>query len=181
MAGSNWGDNKKIWNEERTAILKRMWIDEDKSAKEIAEAMGGGVTRNAVIGAANRLGLKKGCLVKKEVPPKPQKPKTKIRERYVEKVVQPIVATPCEPPQVDDVNIPVTERVKLVDLRASHCRFPIGDPRHDEDFGFCGRQKESVTDAYCREHAELCYAGKGRALTDSERRLIAAAKRVTYA
>lgn len=43
------------WTEERTAILERMWL-EGSTASAIAKALGG-VSRNAVIGKAHRLGL----------------------------------------------------------------------------------------------------------------------------
>jgi GcrA cell cycle regulator len=42
------------WTEERIETLKKLWGS--KTAAEIAEELGG-VTRNAVIGKANRLGL----------------------------------------------------------------------------------------------------------------------------
>lgn len=44
------------WTEERIALLKRYW-DEGLSASQIAEVMGEGLSRNAVIGKAHRLGL----------------------------------------------------------------------------------------------------------------------------
>ncbi|WP_379545892.1 GcrA family cell cycle regulator [Qipengyuania sp. DSG2-2] len=44
------------WTEERTATLKTMW-EKGSTASQIAEELGG-VSRNAVIGKAHRLGLK---------------------------------------------------------------------------------------------------------------------------
>ena len=44
------------WDEVRTELLKRLWVA-GETARTIAEALGGGVTRNAVIGKAHRLGL----------------------------------------------------------------------------------------------------------------------------
>lgn len=44
------------WNEERITILRVMW-DDGATASQIADALGG-VSRNAVIGKAHRLGLK---------------------------------------------------------------------------------------------------------------------------
>ena len=44
------------WTEARTELLKRLWLAGD-SARAIAEKLGGGMTRNAVIGKAHRLGL----------------------------------------------------------------------------------------------------------------------------
>ena len=44
------------WDESRTELLKRLWVV-GETARTIAERLGGGVTRNAVIGKAHRLGL----------------------------------------------------------------------------------------------------------------------------
>lgn len=44
------------WTDERVALLKKMWKD-GNSAADIAKALGKGVTRNAVIGKAHRMGL----------------------------------------------------------------------------------------------------------------------------
>jgi hypothetical protein len=44
------------WDEPRTELLKRLWVA-GETARTIAEKLGGGVTRNAVIGKAHRLGL----------------------------------------------------------------------------------------------------------------------------
>ena len=44
------------WTDERIATLKKMW-EGGSTASQIAEELGG-VSRNAVIGKAHRLGLK---------------------------------------------------------------------------------------------------------------------------
>jgi hypothetical protein len=44
------------WDEPQTELLTRLWLA-GKTARAIAEKLGGGVTRNAVIGKAHRLGL----------------------------------------------------------------------------------------------------------------------------
>ena len=44
------------WDEPRTELLKRLWVA-GETARTIAEKLGGGVTRKAVIGKAHRLGL----------------------------------------------------------------------------------------------------------------------------
>jgi len=44
------------WTDERVALLKKLWAEEGQSASQIAKELGG-VTRNAVIGKAHRLGL----------------------------------------------------------------------------------------------------------------------------
>ena len=44
------------WTEARMALLRQLWAD-NLSATQIAEQLGGGITRNAVIGKVHRLGL----------------------------------------------------------------------------------------------------------------------------
>ena len=44
------------WDEPRRELLTRLWLA-GETARTIAEKLGGGVTRNAVIGKAHRLGL----------------------------------------------------------------------------------------------------------------------------
>src|SRR3569833_2259548 len=44
------------WNDETIAELRRMWSD-GMSASQVARQLGGGLTRNAVIGKVHRLGL----------------------------------------------------------------------------------------------------------------------------
>ncbi len=51
------------WDGPRMELLKRLWLS-GETARTIAERLGRGVTRNAVIGKAHRLGLtgKQGSL-----------------------------------------------------------------------------------------------------------------------
>ena len=43
------------WTDDRVGALKKLWL-EGQSASQIAKQLGGGVTRNAVIGKVHRLG-----------------------------------------------------------------------------------------------------------------------------
>lgn len=45
-----------VWTEERDALLRKLVLD-GQSYSQVARALGGGVTRNAAIGRANRMGL----------------------------------------------------------------------------------------------------------------------------
>jgi len=49
------------WTMERVDLLTRLWA-EGLSARQIAMKLGGGVTRNAVIGKAHRLNLQRGVV-----------------------------------------------------------------------------------------------------------------------
>ncbi|ONF97246.1 GcrA family cell cycle regulator [Sphingomonas jeddahensis] len=72
------------WTEERIDTLRKMW-EGGQTASQIAEALGG-VSRNAVIGKAHRLGLQSrpSPVVPKEVEAKPEP--------------EPVVAAPPPPP-----------------------------------------------------------------------------------
>jgi GcrA cell cycle regulator len=56
------------WSDERVQQLKDMWA-KGLSARQIAESLGSGVTRNAVIGKAHRIGLSQPSPAK--IKPKP--------------------------------------------------------------------------------------------------------------
>src|SRR6187402_3098810 len=46
----------KIWNDERITLIKERWA-EGLSATQIAQELGNGISRNAVIGKIHRMGL----------------------------------------------------------------------------------------------------------------------------
>lgn len=50
------GGSGRTWTDQRTETLKTLW-GQGKSASVIAAKLGGGITRNAVVGKAHRLGL----------------------------------------------------------------------------------------------------------------------------
>lgn len=100
------------WTIEREEHLRRLhaagW-----SFSQIAEMLGGGLTRNAVAGKTDRMALPargpRSCA--------PSVPRPRAHEP-------------------DPAN-----RVAFAELHAQHCRFPYGDPGHP-DFLFCGSPKQ---------------------------------------
>lgn len=116
------------WTDDRIETLKSLWA-EGLSASQIAARLGG-VTRNAVIGKAHRLGLKSRPSPVKAEAPKPAK-------RAAPKPPQPKVET-------DE------RRVTLLDLTERMCKWPIGHPG-DPDFHFCGKPSEAGL-PYCAPH-----------------------------
>ena len=58
-------------------------------------------------------------------------------------------------PSAEELDIPVGERKTLQDLTESNCRWPIGDPQH-EDFHFCNRNKVPGL-PYCEFHAKRAF------------------------
>ncbi len=171
------------WTDERIALLKKMW-KEGKSAADIAKTLGKGVTRNAVIGKAHRMGLsnrpspikKTGPAVKtvakkdppkKKEPPKaaPQKAKSASKKTAAPVVVSGVKSNPlrpelAEPHKMEKEEIPPGGGVALIDLTERMCRWPIGDPRED-DFTFCGRGIRPGT-PYCPDHAGMAYQSSSR-------------------
>ena len=56
---------------------------------------------------------------------------------------------------VEEVVIPMSERVTIMELKESMCRWPLGDPATPE-FRYCG-SKSPVGDTYCAHHARIAY------------------------
>ncbi|MEM1021747.1 MAG: GcrA family cell cycle regulator [Sphingomonadales bacterium] len=116
------------WTDERIEALRKLW-DEGLSASQIAEKLGEGVTRNAVIGKAHRLGLKsRPSPVKSEAAAAKPKPKAPTK---------------------------ASGKVSLLDLTERICKWPIGHPT-DDDFHFCGKPAKPGF-PYCDEHCEIAY------------------------
>jgi GcrA cell cycle regulator len=65
---------------------------------------------------------------------------------------------PAPAPRVafDDVVIPISERVTIMDLRESMCRWPLGDPTNT-DFRYCGAKMQIGAGPYCLAHARIAY------------------------
>ena len=156
------------WTDERVELLARLW-SEGLSASQIAAQLGG-VTRNAVIGKVHRLGLSGRAKPNAEAAPA-ERPRPKL-VRPVGPSASPIFgaelsqsaspavhgaeAIPSEDLLASDlVEIPVSERVSIMELRDSMCRWPIGDPASAE-FGYCGTR--AITGLpYCPNHARVAY------------------------
>jgi GcrA cell cycle regulator len=173
------------WTDERVELLKKLW-SEGLSASTIATALGG-VTRNAVIGKVHRLGLSgraKAAAPQPEKRPKPTRaPSHPMRAtpfvRGNTALAQDMAPAPeveahPEPERrpVEDVVIPMSERVTIMELREQMCRWPIGDPGR-EDFRFCGG-RISTTSPYCSHHAAIAYQPIMERRRDRERRALRA-------
>jgi GcrA cell cycle regulator len=61
----------------------------------------------------------------------------------------------AEPLPPEDVVIPFSERVTIMDLREYMCRWPMGDPTRP-DFRFCGARAQTGL-PYCSHHARIAY------------------------
>ncbi len=153
------------WTDERVELLKKLWA-EGLSARQIADQLGG-VTRNAVIGKVHRLGLSGRATTTRTKTVRPRKKRTDsvvrpLSGRAASPAVSPGVANPKQSPglenfptalmpPVDELFIPVKDRVTMETLKEHHCKWPIGDPA-EEDFHFCGHKRHG-DGVYCEFHA----------------------------
>jgi GcrA cell cycle regulator len=107
---------KLSWTEERIDTLKKMW-DSGLTATQIAEELGG-VSRNAVIGKAHRLGLQS-----RPSPVKPNEPKTEAAP-----------AAPKPAPAAPAPRAPVAPAPKApVETAAPSAAAPAAEPKPESN------------------------------------------------
>ncbi len=164
------------WTDDRVDLLKKLW-GEGKTAKEIAHILGGGLTRNAVIGKAHRMKLS-GRVSPIQQNKTIQQENAENNARSQGKLVdarsngtksaksQPVRSSvnakhngahpPIKrKPVPAAVNEAQGEPTQLENIKDRMCRWPIGDPKHD-DFHFCGGEATPGV-PYCDVHAEIAY------------------------
>ena len=153
------------WTDERVEALKKLW-SEGLSASQIASRLGE-VTRNAVIGKVHRLGLSGRTTTSriKSVRPRRAVARTNKRQRLLRFQPQgpgrdlfPAEMDATELSafrEIEELVIPVEERKSIQSLVEASCRWPIGDPQH-EDFHFCGRDRMTGL-PYCEFHARRAF------------------------
>jgi GcrA cell cycle regulator len=100
------------WTEDRIELLRALW-DSGQSASQIAEKLSGGITRNAVIGKAHRLGLKaRPSPVKSETSPR-KAVQASVKAATKAAPTAPKPAAPAAPRTVaaaPKVNVPITPK-----------------------------------------------------------------------
>ncbi|MBY6241752.1 GcrA family cell cycle regulator [Methylosinus sp. Sm6] len=159
------------WTDERVELLRRLW-NEGLSASQVAAEIGAGITRNAVIGKIHRLGLsqraKTPIAARPRAAKQPRLQQNGVAVRAAAASAPSVMGnvalalSPCALPQVEarpqeEVVIPMTERVTIMELRETMCRWPIGDPTSAE-FRFCGaRTPGGAGGPYCGFHAQVAY------------------------
>lgn len=138
---------KSTWSDDRVELLKSLW-GAGKSAAEIAQQLGGGISRNAVIGKAHRLGLSG-------------------RASPVQKKVDKVAAAAIARAAAEEVSYERSPTgVNLLQLSDKTCRWPIGDPKR-EGFHFCGsRPMPGVP--YCGHHSAVAYQNTTRKVSIKE-------------
>lgn len=148
-----------FWNPDRLETLRAMRAD-GYSASLIAESIGGGCSRSAVISKCAGLKIPAPCIpggrplhsLRPGGSPKKPTPETPRVEKPKQPSPSPIPEVPAmiwnEPVEFTGTTSAVLE------LRPRSCRWPIGDAR-DPNFRFCG--DPVYRGAYCKGHAEIAY------------------------
>lgn len=134
------------WTDDKIEKLKNLW-GKGLTASQIAKEIGGGITRNAVIGKAHRLKL----------PSRPSPVKTEQKKA-------PPAASPARAPErpastdqpIEKVAVEVPKhKTTLLELTEQTCKWPIGHPG-DADFYFCGKPSRPGV-PYCPDHCLMAF------------------------
>jgi GcrA cell cycle regulator len=148
------------WTNERVEELQRLW-GQGQTASRIADLLGG-VTRNAVIGKAHRLGLR-------------GRPSPIRRDENGAAIARPAPAPRVSVPQPAKAELPPVEVSRAAAMPAPApsqpktaqggggrtCSWPMGDPKQP-GFHFCG--SEAVPGRpYCASHCGMAYQRKAEA------------------
>jgi GcrA cell cycle regulator len=164
------------WTEQQIQMLKDMW-GHGFSASDIAGRLGGGLTRNAVIGKAHRLKLSAGLASTRgegmaglRAAPSAGMADIKSSRKRVMLRPLPVLPTPgattvAKPIQREAFRSPIdgakrSEGIAVTKAGDRHCRWPVGDPR-SPDFRFCGCNVHEGL-PYCTDHARVAYQNVGK-------------------
>jgi len=152
------------WTAEAVENLKRLAF-EGRSASVIAAALGA-TSRNAVIGKANRIGIKLNGDGRASAPggtsvgayraplaaiphPKPV-PGKQTSAPTLSRAPEKKAAWTLAETEVGEMR-----RVRFEEIREFACRWPLGDPRSG-DFAYCGL-KPAKGRSYCAGHCRMAY------------------------
>jgi len=160
------------WTEQRIEMLRRLW-GQGQTASQIAVALGG-VTRNAVIGKAHRLGLTgRPSPIKRDASGASAPKRRPVSRRALSRQPQPMMTlqrTMQQQPQDGAVtsNPPPAprEQTRHYPPARAHggvksCSWPVGDPKQ-AGFHFCGEPSEPGR-PYCANHCHQAYQRKSEA------------------
>ena len=153
-----------LWTAEAIEVLKSLALA-GRSASVIAAALGA-PSRNAVIGKANRIGIKlsggPGGATPRGLQPVPhrvQSAAVALPDRRIAK--QSFAPARSLAPKrkaawpFAEAEVGQMQRVGFGDIREFACRWPLGDPMSG-DFTYCGLEA-AKGHAYCPGHCRLAY------------------------
>jgi len=146
------------WTKDRREQLERYWR-EGLSASQIAAQLGGGLTRNAVIGKVHRLfgaraaGMRPGGQTAvKKVEAKIRRNETFSTTTFQRRALVKDIAVTKHKNQKPE---PTAGKVGIVDLEWWQCKWPFGDTKSG-GVTYCGDPKADGL-PYCEHHAVRAY------------------------
>lgn len=144
------GDTREFWTPARTDLLRQLWLDPQKSARDLGAVFG--VSRNAILGKVHRLGLSGRSLGRKHA-----------RRADLSSAVRNRDAIPRPPrmrsarawPTLAGPSIEITTvGLSFELLQDNHCRWPLNEP--GEPALFCGLISLEPH-PYCAGHCRMAY------------------------
>ncbi|UGA45988.1 GcrA family cell cycle regulator [Bradyrhizobium quebecense] len=149
--------NAVTWTPDRIERLTTLWKANQMSAAEIGAEMG--ISRSAVIGKANRLGLTD----RRRPPTFGRPPRERASRPRVTRGDDPrritrvasALAMVSERVDVAFTAPPECKPIPLVELTDEKCHWPIGAVG-DDDFGFCGHSSLRGL-PYCAAHTRVAH------------------------
>lgn len=156
------------WTDERVELLKELW-GKGLSASQIAVQLGG-VSRNAVIGKAHRLGLESrpspirgsgtGSRPRRSRGARRTLEATTLRGTIAREELEEINNLP-EPPPSERIEVrPQSATRQAIASNGATCVWPIGDPGNN-DFRFC--EAPAIEGRpYCASHCAVAYIRKDK-------------------
>jgi GcrA cell cycle regulator len=169
----------ELWTEDTIEALRRLAL-EGRSASAIAVALGA-PSRNAVIGKANRIGVKlTGGQWKSSAPGVTGAVVDRPRRAAIPRS-KPISGKPILIPTLPrererkpawifaEAQVGEMRRVDFEAIRQGDCRWPLGDPT-GEDFAYCGLQVAAGR-SYCAGHCRMAYRPPNARATSESWRL----------
>ena len=150
-----------MWTDAAIETLRQMAL-EGKSASTIAAVLGA-PSRNAVIGKANRIGVKLTgnihCLAPRAARPstgRPRRPAIARTESLGKRAAVPAIPRERKPAWLfAEAQVGEMLKIGLEEISESACRWPIGDPT-SEEFAYCGIQT-AKSRSYCAGHCRMAY------------------------
>ncbi len=163
-----------MWTEAAIETLRQLAL-EGKSASGIAAALGA-PSRNAVIGKANRLGIKltgnahrSATRTPRAAARRPRRPAIGRTDSALWKRAV-VSAFPRERKPTwlfAEAQVGEMLRVGLEDIQEGACRWPLGDPT-SEDFVYCGVET-AKGHSYCAGHCRVAYKPPNARVWDGQR------------
>ena len=149
------------WSQDRIDKLTELWNADELSAEQIAIRLGG-VTRQAIIGKARRLGLKQKGPSRKPGQRRTEKQRAATRafaKRVpITKVLGHVVRPPVANPTAGSLKVvaewaesEITDGISILDHKEGQCRWP-----HDDASKCCGKRVNPGL-PYCSFHAQRAY------------------------